>query len=208
MGYNNPMRSNQGEIAALLRELVNSVREKRERRRCEEEKKQKEEQMLKAKEEEEKRREENERKEADREVRMAKLFAEQFAAMEKKKKDDEAGGKRDPAKGKEIASEGVRSNDDKPKVRDGSLKIGDNEAKKRGQEALQDMKRELMEEYKADLEVLCRKDNIKYINKKQAVNELVKLRARDAYGDTEEDEDEELLNADIAGGDEQEENPS
>ncbi|GBG85452.1 hypothetical protein CBR_g40094 [Chara braunii] len=137
MGYNNPMRSNQGEIAAVLRKLVNSDREKRESGRCEEDKKQKEEQMLKAKEEEEKRREENERKKVDRKVRMGKLFAEQFAAMERKKKDDEAVGKRDPAKGKEIASGGVRSSEDKPKARDGSLKIGDNEAKKRGQEALQ-----------------------------------------------------------------------
>ncbi|GBG87764.1 hypothetical protein CBR_g45919 [Chara braunii] len=273
---------------------------------------------------------------------MAKLFAEQYAAMEKKK-DEEAGLKRDPTKGKDKASYEDKKGEEKLKARDGSLRICEGEVKKRGQEVLQgssplqpdagrqktlsdatigpldaglllvnfnmlkrdkdsfqrnqesilqrmvsaieklahsrqedglaggtndtpsssrptrrlaevfasvaghsrrvsgslsavrssslgfdrvrdgkkavvastgkegrkqylaDMKNELME-YKADLEVLCRKDNIKYINKKQAVHELAILRTCDAYGDTEEDDDEELLNG--TGFDQQEENPS
>ncbi|GBG88127.1 hypothetical protein CBR_g46616 [Chara braunii] len=132
--WNNQYRGNQGEIAALLRELVNSDREKREKRREFEEKKLKEEQLAKLKEEEEQRREDEEKKETAREARMAKLFAEQFAAMNKKKEDDRDF-KRDPAKGKEKYDD--RSVDAKPRGKDGGIKISDGDVKKRGQEVLQ-----------------------------------------------------------------------
>ncbi|GBG83017.1 hypothetical protein CBR_g36636 [Chara braunii] len=240
-GWNSqPRNPGNGEIAALLRELVNSDREKRERKREEEDRNAREEQIAKAKEEETARLESEEKKEKDRETRMGKMFAEQIATLEKKTEED-AGFKRDPAKGKDKD----RSNDSDAKTKDGTCKIGDVDSKKRGQDALQggspvapdadrqkthaevvmgkkvvvasagkerraqylaDMKKELMKEYKADLEVLCRKDNIKYVNKKQVVNELVELRAQEAYGEKDDDQDEDLLNADATES--QEENPS
>ncbi|GBG76019.1 hypothetical protein CBR_g21259 [Chara braunii] len=325
-GWNNQFRGNQGEIASLHRELVNSDREKREKRREFEEKKLKEEQLAKFKEEEEKRRDDEAKKEAVKEVRSAKLFAEQFATMSKKK-GEEVDPKRDPAKGKEKEDE--RSVDARPKVKDGGIRISNDDMKKRGQEVLQggspvqpdagrqttqpeptisplnvgllvmsfnrlkrdqdsfqrnqksmlhrmvssfwgerfdrakeassvgrssfrgrdftsvhvirlhgstglgfdrvregkkavvastgvaaqkryleDMTKELIKEYKADLEILCQKDNIKYVNKKQAASELAELRTRDAYGeaDSEEKDDEDLINA--VTSEEQEENPS
>ncbi|GBG88951.1 hypothetical protein CBR_g48561 [Chara braunii] len=275
--WNNQYRGNQSEIAALLRKLVNSDREKRERKREIEEKRAKEELLAKEKEEEKQKREDEEMKEAAREARLANLMAEQLAAFEARKKketdkkEDETVFKKDPAKGKGIATEEM------PKKKGGCLKIGEGDNKKRNQDVLrggspvlpdtgrqktevdngfnaldaglflmnlnrvtraveaqqaafsqivregkkvvvastsaggrkqylEDMKKELMKEYKADLEVLCRKDNIKYINKKQAVNELAELRTRDAYGDTEEDEDGDLIND--TGSESQEENPS
>ncbi|GBG62719.1 hypothetical protein CBR_g31736 [Chara braunii] len=235
-GWNN--RNNPGEIALFLRELVNGDREKRERRRELEEKKAKEEQDAKAKEERQRRKDE-ERKEIDREEHMAKLFAEQYAAMEKKKGED-TGFKRDPAKGKEKANiEGTKAEEkikavpttllrpaglqadwrkysppwpvtpDESRAPSrqhgppawGSIEFGKEKkvvvastSKEGRKQYFADMKKELMKEYKADLEVLCGKDNIKYINKKQAVLELTMLRTREAYDDAEEENDEELLN--------------
>ncbi|GBG66635.1 hypothetical protein CBR_g66771 [Chara braunii] len=130
--YSQQRNPGNSEIAALLRELVNSDREKRERKREIEDRKAEEELVERAKEEERKKMEDEEKKEADREARMAKLFAEQIAAMEKKR-EDEAGFRRDPTKGKEKSS----APEGDVKKKDGSLKIGDADTKKRGQEVLQ-----------------------------------------------------------------------
>ncbi|GBG62808.1 hypothetical protein CBR_g32391 [Chara braunii] len=65
---------------------------------------------------------------------------------------------------------------------------------------IEDLIYELMLKTKHELEELCKKDRIKYVNKKITTAALAKLRAIDAYGEDEDDEDSEE--------DTQEENPS
>ncbi|GBG91263.1 hypothetical protein CBR_g52148 [Chara braunii] len=65
---------------------------------------------------------------------------------------------------------------------------------------IEDLIYELMLKTKHELEELCKKDRIKYVNKKITTAALAKLHAIDAYGEDEDDEDSEE--------DTQEENPS
>ncbi|GBG79835.1 hypothetical protein CBR_g30100 [Chara braunii] len=67
----------------------------------------------------------------------------------------------------------------------------------------EEMGKELMSKYKQELVDLCKRDGIKYHNKKQAVADLTAIRVRDAYGDVEEDEQVEET-----AEESQEENPS
>ncbi|GBG66600.1 hypothetical protein CBR_g64873 [Chara braunii] len=68
---------------------------------------------------------------------------------------------------------------------------------------VEDLKKKLLNKTKYQLESLCKADNIKYFNKKQASTDLAEIRARGAYGDQSEDNGLDNIDADI-----QEENPS
>ncbi|GBG79789.1 hypothetical protein CBR_g30051 [Chara braunii] len=95
------------------------------------------------------------------------------------------------------------------RVREGTKAVVANPGPGGRRQYRSDMERELMAKYKNELVDLCKKDKIKYHNKKQAVDDLTAIRVKDAYGDLEEEEEEEEEeNVEETTEGAQEENPS